>query len=208
LPNRGPFRHAPAALADKGGATGTVSPGKLILVVGPSGAGKDTLIDAARAHFAGEPGMLFCERCITRMDQTGEPHAALSEAEFARVAKAGGFFLAWQAHGLSYGVTAEIVDILGSGTTVVVNTSRRIIADARRKWPGTHVVHVTAAPEVLRERLKLRGRETSAAVDHRLRRGIEVGCPQGEWVVEVDNSGALADGVARFNAALAALISA
>lgn len=187
--------------AGRGEATG-----RLVLVVGPSGAGKDTLINAARVTFAGKAGISFCERHITRADQTGEPHRALSDVEFARLARDGRFFLSWRAHGLSYGIGADVLDRLQSGETVVVNASRRIVEEARRKWPATIVLHVTASPDVLRERLLRRGREDPAAVDERLRRATQIGCPRPEGCIEVDNSGALADSVVRFNAALAGFI--
>ena len=95
--------------------------GALILIVGPSGAGKDTLLDAAKAHFEGDRSLAFWQRVITRADQTGERHIVATEAEFARVLGEGGFFLAWEAHGLKYGVGLDILDVLRSGKTVVAS---------------------------------------------------------------------------------------
>jgi ribose 1,5-bisphosphokinase len=174
--------------------------GTLILVVGPSGAGKDTLLDAARAHFEGDETIVFARRFITRDDQIGEQHTAVSEVEFARREAEGSFFLCWRAHGLYYGITAEVLEKLAAGNAVVLNVSRRIIDEARRKWPRTHVIQVTARPEVLRERLLARGRETADGIGQRLERAGEIRLVEVEWLSELDNSGDLASAVARFTA--------
>jgi ribose 1,5-bisphosphokinase len=179
--------------------------GTLILVVGPSGAGKDTLLDAARTHFEGDKTIVFACRCITRDDQIGEQHAALSKAEFARREEEGGFFLCWRAHGLEYGITAEVVEKLASGHTVVLNISRRVIREAREKWPRTHVIQVTARPDVLRERLLERGREGADGIGERLERAGEIRLAEAEWLSELDNSGDLASAVARFTALISQL---
>ena len=174
--------------------------GTLILVVGPSGAGKDTLLDAARAHFQGDDRIVFPLRCITRADQIGEQHAALSQAEFARRTEDGGFFLSWRAHGLDYGIMAEVLEKLVGGNIVVLNVSRRIIGEARQKWPRTHVIQITARPEVLRERLLARGRESADGIGQRLERASEIRLPEAGWLSELDNSGDLASAVGRFTA--------
>ena len=76
----------------------------LVLVVGPSGAGKDSLLNAARAAFADDPRIHFVRRVITRpADPGGEDHEPVNEAGFA----ARSFALSWSAHGLSDGIPAE-----------------------------------------------------------------------------------------------------
>ena len=175
--------------------------GTLILVVGPSGAGKDTLLDAARAHFQDDGTIVFARRCITREDQTGEQHAPVSKVEFTRLEAEGGFFLSWRAHGLDYGIAADVLEMLAAGNNVVLNVSRRIIvAEARRKWPRTHVIQVTARPEVLLQRLLARGRETADGIGRRLERAGEIRLAEAEWLSDLDNSGDLASAVARFTA--------
>lgn len=186
---------------------GDAQSGTLVLVVGPSGAGKDTLLNAARAHFHGADGIIFCERLITRDDQTGEKHAAVSDAEFERLLNAGELFLAWEAHGLHYGIGASALAALKDGKTVVVNVSRHVICEARLRWPNTQVVYVTASEDARRQRLLARGRESAADIDSRLKRGRARDCPDAEWVSWSDNSGDLADGVARFNGLIASIAS-
>jgi len=171
--------------------------GHLVLVVGPSGAGKDSLIDAARRALAGHPQFDFPHRIITRPSDPGsEEHATLSEAEFARQRDAGAFFLSWGAHGLHYALPGAIADALAHGRTVVANVSRAVIEEARRKHPATTVVVVTAPPAVLAERLKARGREDAAAVEGRLARAAAE--PDGPGVVTLMNDGPLEVAVERF----------
>src|SRR6516165_1390213 len=99
----------------------------LVLVVGPSGAGKDTLIEAARLALADDPRFRFVRRVITRpADAGGEAHEAVSEAEFA----ARDFTLQWQAHGLRYGIPAAVIDDVGLEQVVVANVSRTVVAEA------------------------------------------------------------------------------
>jgi phosphonate metabolism protein PhnN/1,5-bisphosphokinase (PRPP-forming) len=165
----------------------------LVLVVGPSGAGKDTLIEAARQALADDPRFRFVRRVITRpADAGGEAHEAVTEAEFA----ARDFALQWQAHGLCYGIPAEAVD---SGAVVVANVSRTVIAEAADRYP-VRVIEITASADVLATRLTSRRRESDANVETRLARRVAL--PDGVAVDTIANDGTLADGVRRFVAAL------
>ncbi len=172
--------------------------GTLVLVVGASGVGKDTLIEAARRRFRDDARFVFPERVITRAEQAGEPHVAVSDAEFERLEADGALLLSWRAHGNAYGIPIEARRALEAGRTVVVNVSRTVIGSARRLWPRTRVVHVTVAPEILEQRLLARGREAGDAVAQRLKRAGAAPVPQQPWVDEVDNSGDQATAAARF----------
>lgn len=168
----------------------------LVLVVGPSGAGKDTLLDAARQALAGDPRFRFARRVITRPAEAGgEAHEAVTDAEFATR----GFALAWHAHGLRYGIPADIATDLAAGRVVVANVSRGVIAEAAARFP-VRVIEVTAPPEVLASRLAARGRESSADVAARLARNVSV--PDGVTIETVMNDATVEDGAARFLAAL------
>ena len=145
----------------------------LILVVGPSGAGKDTLLDGAREAMADQP-VRFVRRTITRPeDAGGEGHESVTEEAFLHRQNAGGFALSWQAHGLRYGIPADISLDLANGGTVVANVSRAVLAEAAARFPVA-VIEVTAPPALLAARLAARGREDAADVARRLSRGIEL----------------------------------
>ncbi|HEY2621423.1 MAG TPA: phosphonate metabolism protein/1,5-bisphosphokinase (PRPP-forming) PhnN [Acetobacteraceae bacterium] len=165
----------------------------LVLVVGPSGVGKDTLLEAARQALTDDPRFRFVRRVITRPAHGGgEGHEAVTEAEFA----ARDFALQWQAHGLRYGIP---VDAIGPGIIAVANVSRTVIAEAARHF-SVRVIEITASPEVLAARLVSRGREAAADVAARLARRVTV--PDHVPADTVLNDGVLEDGVARFIAAL------
>ena len=165
----------------------------LVLVVGPSGAGKDTLLDAARQALAGDARFHFVRRVITRLAEAGgEAHEAVTEAEFL----ARDFALQWQAHGLRYGIPIEA---LKTAPVVVANVSRTVIAEAMGRFE-TRVVEVTAPQKVLAARLGVRGRESDADVVARLARSVAL--PDGVAVETVVNDGSVAEGAARFIATL------
>ncbi len=170
--------------------------GILILVVGPSGAGKDTLLDAARAALASDPRIRFVRRAITRPAQAGgEAHEPVTEAEFHRR----DFALHWAAHGLLYGIPADIADDLARGVVVVANVSRGVIRQAAAAFP-TRVIEITAPPEILARRLAARGRETAADIAARLSRSAAL--PAGIDSETVWNDTTTEAGIARFLAAL------
>lgn len=172
--------------------------GALVLVVGPSGAGKDTVMSAARRRLATETRVVFVRRFITRpAGAGGEPHIGISTQEFTAAAENGHFALKWQAHGLLYGIPVSIDADLQAGRTLIANVSRTVVQDARRRPERVVVAHVTAGPAIRAARLARRGRETEADIRQRLERG-DLAAPTGPDVVTIDNGGALETAVSRF----------
>ncbi|NBE07490.1 phosphonate metabolism protein/1,5-bisphosphokinase (PRPP-forming) PhnN [Paragemmobacter ruber] len=173
--------------------------GRLFAVVGPSGAGKDTLIDAGRAA---RPDLLIVRRVITRPEAMGgEDFEGVTEAEFAQRKAQGAFALDWRAHGLRYGLPAIQIAERMTGRDVLFNGSRAALEAAAAIYPDLTVIRVTAPSAVLMERLLARGRETREEITARLQRAsYEV--PEQLAVVDVCNDGPLEQGVARFLGAL------
>jgi phosphonate metabolism protein PhnN/1,5-bisphosphokinase (PRPP-forming) len=170
--------------------------GRLVLVVGPSGVGKDTLIDGARTLSG--PDVVFPRREITRPAESGgEDHVAVTEIDFERRESQSAYALSWKAHGLGYGIPAAIEEMLAQGRTVVANVSRGVLDDARARFPDLVIVSVRAAPDVLRSRLVARGRESSKDIEARVERAMafEIFGPD---VVELWNDGSPEDAVERF----------
>jgi ribose 1,5-bisphosphokinase len=179
-----------------------IGPGRLVLVVGPSGAGKDTLIDLARAALRDDPSVIFARRVVTRAASTAEAHDVMSDDDFDRAARAGAFALAWEAHGLRYGIVASIDADIRTGRTVVANVSRAIVAQARRRYADLRVVLVTAPPEVLAARLSARARGSDGDFARRLARSHGFAAFAADCVIE--NVGTPEAGAAALMVAIAA----
>lgn len=164
--------------------------GRLVLVVGPSGSGKDTLLAGAAAALAGEPRFVFARRVVTRA-ASHEDHEAVTAEAFASQAAAGRFALSWQAHGLGYGIPAETLRALAEGMIVVANVSRAVIAEATARYP-VDIVEITAPDDLRAARLAERGRETSADISARLARQMEIPAAAVHRIV---NDGTIDEGI-------------
>ncbi len=182
-----PSRSGAEALAERRSIPG----GTFIAVVGPSGAGKDSVIDYARRNLAGEPGVHFVRRVVTRLgDPANEDHDSISEDAFAMADAAGAYALSWSSHGLCYGIPVEADDAVRSGAIAVANLSRGIVAEVRRRYDNSAVVMINASPEELRQRLQGRGRESDGDIARRLARNSGYGQHSLDCVT-IDNSGPL-----------------
>lgn len=183
---------------------GTVKPGLLVLVVGPSGVGKDTLLDAARERLKGAANICFPRRCITRpAGSVGEVHIPVRAEDFGQMARQGAFLLSWKAHDLCYGIPRHVQDDVAEGKTVIVNVSRSVIDDARSLigHDQVRVLSIRANREVLRKRLEARGREDALDIERRLARASAYQV-DGANIVHVDNDADLETGITRFIAAI------
>ena len=150
-----------------------IGPGRLVLVVGPSGSGKDTLIGGARAACESDPSVVFPRRVVTRPSSFFEDNATLSEDAFKHAAAQGAFVLCWEAHGHAYGIPSSIDDDIRAGRTVVCNVSRGIVGAARKRYAAVTVVLVTAPETVLQERLAGRNRASDGEIGSRIARSVQ-----------------------------------
>ncbi|BCM86472.1 ribose-phosphate pyrophosphokinase [Methylobacterium indicum] len=148
--------------------------GGFVLVVGPSGAGKDTLLRLAREALAGDPRFVFPRRLVTRPPSEHEDNETIGEADFSAGEAEGRFALSWRAHNLGYALPASSAALARDGHVVVCNVSRRVVGEARRRLPGVTVVEVTAPPDVLSARLAARGRREDGDLGARLTRSATV----------------------------------
>lgn len=163
--------------------------GRLLYVVGPSGAGKDTLLRWVRHHLPGGAPVIFARRTVTRAAHAADAEQGVSvtREQFERELAHGRFAMHWRANGHAYGVGREIREWLAQGLTVVVSGSRAHLPQALADFPMLEVVHVTAAREALRARLEARGRETAAQIAHRLARAAKLEVPAGVPRVQIRN---------------------
>jgi ribose 1,5-bisphosphokinase len=160
---------APTISAERPAAIG---PGRLVLVVGPSGAGKDTLLALAQAACAEARGIVFPRRVVTRQASSSEDNAQLSSEDFRQALGRGDFAVHWEAHGHCYALPRAIDDDVQAGRTVVANVSRTVVDAMRRIYADVTVVGVTAPPNILAERLAARARSSDGDLADRLRRAV------------------------------------
>lgn len=172
--------------------------GRLIFLVGPSGSGKDSLIDASREQLA-LAGVEIARRVITRSAEAkGEAAQGVTPEQFETLRAQGAFAMHWRANGLDYGIPRQVDQWLAAGRAVLVNGSRAYLPEARQRYPDLLAVLVEVKPEVLRQRLLARGRETAEEVEQRLARSARLQAAADPSVHVLDNSSTLEAAVAAF----------
>lgn len=164
-----------------------VGSGRLVVVVGPSGAGKDSVLRGLRAAL-GADAPVFAQRVITRAPDANESHEAVTLADFAGLRAQGLLATWWQAHELHYGVRWREFDALAGGRWVVLNGSRAHLPTLRKQAPRLRIAEVSAPTHVLAERLASRAREDRAALRRRLGRATALSADADLMLV---NDGAL-----------------
>lgn len=150
---------------------------KLLLITGPSGSGKDTLLRSLKQHLteSNKPdSTLFVRRYITRQPDSNEDNFFIEASAFHLLKKAGYFSSTWQAHENFYGIPAHIFYNIKTETKVLIcSISRSAIGDFEKMdHLETTTLLITAKREVLKKRLLNRGREAERMIETRLDRAL------------------------------------
>ena len=182
----------------------TVQQAKLFYLIGPSGSGKDSLLDVVRSQLVGQLPLLIAHRYITRAASSqGENHIALSEADFLQRQHGGLFAMHWQANGLHYGLGCEVNSWLEKGFSVLVNGSRAQLALAQQTFAERlQVIVIDVSAEILTQRLLARGRESKEQISARLLRNEQLQKQLSSSFWRLDNSGLLQQSADKLNAYL------
>ena len=179
--------------------------GRLYLVVGASGVGKDSIIAGLKRRLQRDRHYLFPRRYITREpEHDSENHWMLSESGFLHCERCNQFMLSWRAHGLRYGIGRELETALCNGHHVIINVSRSVIDHARTYYAPIRVLAISASTETLRQRLIARARESHFDIEQRIARAaaFEV---HGDDVITIRNDSSLDNAIARaFDAVIGA----
>lgn len=165
--------------------------GRLIVVVGASGAGKDSILKGAQSAFRRQSRIDFVRRVITReCDPDSEIHDSVTEAEFIAKQRRDEFSIWWRANNLYYGLPVELFTKIDQGQLLIANGSRAAIPAFRSKFKQLTVVHITVSDDELAKRLAFRNRETAPQIEQRLQRNKTIERIAGDDVVLIDNSAA------------------
>jgi ribose 1,5-bisphosphokinase len=167
---------------------GKIGPGKLVLVVGPSGAGKDTLLGLVRAACADDGNIVFPRRVVTREASSSEDNEQMSPDAFQHALEQGKFAMNWEAHGHCYALPRAIDDDIRAGRTVVVNVSRTVVGETRRGYADVAVVSITAPSDVLAARLAMRARSSDGKIEQRLARIVDDAAAPDITIVNVSSA--------------------
>ncbi len=172
--------------------------GCLLVVVGSSGAGKDSLIRGAQQYFQNHPHIRFAKRVITRpCNPEQEEHDSVSNHEFQQQLNNGEFAVHWHANDLFYGLKTDTLQWVKEGLCVIANGSRAALPTILTAYPCVYTIHITVQPAILAERLKRRGRETDEQIRARLKRNDSLEHLPGK-VIEIDNSEARHESIDTF----------
>ena len=152
---------------------GAIGQGRLVLVVGPSGAGKDTLLGLAKAALADDRTIVFVRRIVTREASAFEDNEQVSPEAFRQALAQDAYAMHWEAHGHCYALPRAIDDDIRAGHIVIANVSRTVIGAARRAYADVAVVSITAPPQILAERLAMRARGSDGKIELRLGRTVD-----------------------------------
>ncbi len=173
-------------------------PGKLVLVVGNSGSGKDSIMKGVKERYPSDLLSLYLtQRYITRPYSDTEDNIAVTPEDFKIMSLQGKFVLEWHIYGLDYGVPIEIDEWLKKGHPVLVNVSRSIIKKARKIYQNIVVAFIDVPFEITLKRVKERARESGIRLEERIlraRRNQDI--PDADFIV--DNSGDLEDAINEF----------
>ncbi|MEJ7688890.1 MAG: phosphonate metabolism protein/1,5-bisphosphokinase (PRPP-forming) PhnN [Variovorax sp.] len=165
---------------------------RIVYVMGPSGAGKDSLLAWLLQHLPPQPPVHMARRTVTRAVHAGdEQHESVTPQAFAQLREAGAFAFDWHANGLDYGVRNEELRTRGADAWVIVSGSRAYLSQALVKAPHMKVVYIGAGIDTLRRRLLARGRENPENVEARVQRAAAFHAPP--QALRIDNDGELAD---------------
>lgn len=163
----------------------------LVIVLGPSGSGKDTLISGTKSILANDPDFHFITREITRPSvENDERHIETSEESFHHRRDAGAYAIYWHAHDTWYGITQKIEDYLAEGKVVVFNGSRAALDEAKKRFPDVKIIFISTPKDILTERLIARGRESDIQVKERIDRNTRLNTIPEDAIV-LSNEGTL-----------------
>jgi len=156
----------------------------LIIISGPSGVGKDAVLERMRQY---HKPWYFIVTATTRPKRLGETdgvdYVFMSKGHFQELLDQGGFLEYANVYGRFYGVPqAQIQDAFKSGQDVIVKTDVQGARTLRSKIPGALLIFL-APPnmEELERRLRTRKSETESDLEQRIQTAFSEMASQSEF---------------------------
>jgi ribose 1,5-bisphosphokinase len=159
--------------------------GTWVIVCGPSGAGKDSVLAWAAQRLAPHPGICFAPRLVTRASGPDSTDEEISRSGLETLRQRGELAWEWGAHGHTYGVRAQYAQRVAAGELVVVNGSRAH-ANTVAWRRDVRSVLVTAPAALLGRRLRERRRESEQAIAQRMARNAALAAAFADQVIVND----------------------
>ena len=157
-----------------GGTRRTAEGAMLVIISGPSGVGKDTIIDALRER-PRDPDYHYVVTCTTRARRPGETDGVsyqfLTKDEFLALRDSGGLLEANEVHGHWYGTPrAQVREALATGHDVILKIDVQGAQQVKERVPNALLVFVVPPSlEALFKRLRARATETADELELRQR---------------------------------------
>ncbi len=141
--------------------------GKIVLICGPSGVGKDSLISAAKNYFKENKFMNFVTRYITRMPDSFEQNYYVCREGFNTLKQSGFFLIWWESFGYLYGIPKYKIK---DHCVNFLSVSRTVIKFFEENFKDVYTIFITADFNSVYKRLKKRNREDKDMIKKRLER--------------------------------------
>lgn len=150
-------------------------PGRLVVISGPSGVGKDTVLQRLRCL---DPSLRYSVSYTTRPPRPGETdgvhYTFVDQPTFAAMATRGEFLEWAEVHGNLYGTSeARVREALAEGADVVLKIDVQGAAWIRPRVAGALFIFLLPpSDDELRRRLAARDTEDIAAMELRVRNAV------------------------------------
>jgi guanylate kinase len=179
-------------LSIQSGATTKDSPssGKLIVLTGPSGVGKGTLM---RSLLARHPELYYSVSATTRSPRPGEidgkDYYFISRSKFEQLVAAGEFLEWAEFAGNYYGTPREpVINQICSGKLVLLEIELKGARQIRRSFPEALSIFIMPPSfSELEKRIRTRGQDSEEAIARRLRRAQDEINAADEFDIQIVN---------------------
>lgn len=163
------------------------------MIIGPSGSGKDTVINWLRAMLKDRHDVLFVRRIVTRpADNDHEDHDTMTLEQFLESNASGAFAVTWQAHDLHYAIPVSVRKHVEQGGLAILNGARRALGNLETAFSNLQIIHLDVDPAILASRLANRGRNSDTDLSVRLAQQ-ELGFQAKTPIIHVANNGPVAE---------------